>query len=331
MSAMTQPELYPLEFNPILQQRIWGGSKLAQIKASKQNPNANNIGESWEISTIPKNLSIVANGNLKGKNLKTLIENYREELVGKSVYERFGNELPLLIKFIDAKQDLSIQLHPNDALAKKRHQSLGKTEMWYIMEAEKNARLIMGFKQKTNQKTYQQHLKNNKLAEILHQEEVSVGDTFFIDTGTVHAIGGGILLAEIQQSSDVTYRLYDWNRIDKNGNTRELHTELALEAINYDTTKNAKIQYNRAVNTVNTMVKHPCFTTNFISINNSIERNYQSIDSFVIYVCLSGKATVDSLGTSITIKKGTSILLPAIAEHTKISSNDAKLLEVYID
>ncbi|MCL4162945.1 UNVERIFIED_CONTAM: hypothetical protein GTU68_029289, partial [Idotea baltica] len=221
--------IYPLKFIPILKERLWGGTKLRDVLGK---PIESDItGESWEISTVKGDVSIVSNGEFADISLQNLIDQYPEELLGKRVLERFGKEFPILIKFIDAKQDLSIQLHPNDELARKRHNSFGKTEMWYIMDADSDAKLIVGFNKDISKSEYSKSLEENRLLELLNYEKVKEGDTFFINTGKIHAIGAGVLLAEIQQTSDVTYRVFDFNRKDKNGDLRELHTELARDAI----------------------------------------------------------------------------------------------------
>jgi mannose-6-phosphate isomerase len=237
---LNKPTLYPLKFEPILKEKVWGGDKLAQFFGKQD---LNKTGESWEISCVKGDVSIVANGNLKGKSLLNLIQEYDARLLGNRVYKTFGSNFPLLFKFIDAKEDLSVQLHPNDQLAKKHHDSFGKTEMWYIMQAEENARIILGFNSAMNETRYVEKVAENKITDILHSENVKTGDSFLIEPGAVHAIGAGVVLAEIQQTSDVTYRIYDWDRPDINGELRELHLDLALEAINFDNL-DAKREYS---------------------------------------------------------------------------------------
>ena len=224
--------LYPLKFNPILKDKIWGGEKLKNI-LNKQTE-ASNIGESWEVSDVEGDTSIVTNGPLKGQSLKELLSNFKSDLLGEKNYAQFGTKFPLLIKFIDAKEDLSIQLHPNDTLAAERHNSFGKTEMWYVMQADQDSNLIVGFNQDMNAEKYLHHLDNKSLTEILNFDKVQAGDTYFIEVGRVHAIGAGVMLAEIQQTSDITYRVYDWDRVDDKGNERELHNDLAIDAIDFD-------------------------------------------------------------------------------------------------
>ena len=236
-------QLYPLKFQPILKEKIWGGQKLNKVL--NKSSLAKNVGESWEISDVEGDTSIVINGNLKGNSLKQLLEDYKDELIGTKNHKIFGNKFPLLIKFIDAKQDLSIQLHPNDELAAKRHNSFGKTEMWYVMQADDDANLIVGFNQEVTPETYLKHLENKTLTEILNFDTVKTGDTYFIEVGRVHAIGAGVLLAEIQQTSDITYRVYDWDRVDDQGNERELHNDLAIDAIDFEMENDFRVSYSK--------------------------------------------------------------------------------------
>jgi len=319
---------YPLKFNPIMKDRLWGGNKLESLfsKPSK----TNTTGESWEVSAVKDAISIVSNGNLKGTSLKQLIVDYSEDLLGKSVVQRFGNEFPILIKFIDAKLDLSIQLHPNDELAKKRHNSFGKTEMWYIMDADPGANLIVGFNKGVTKEAYKNSLEDNTLLDLLNYEEVSEGDTFFINTGKIHAIGAGVLLAEIQQTSDITYRVFDFNRKDKNGNLRELHTDLAVDAIDYDKKDDFKVAYKVDKNSTNAMVDCPYFKTNILSLDKDFYQDITKRDSFTIIMCVNGKAIVENEFGSTPVQKGETLLLPAKSSNMKISTTGAKLLEITI-
>ena len=255
--------LYPLKFEPILKERIWGGNKLSTVLGKQTE--IKNIGESWELSDVEGDISIISNGALQGQSLKELLETYQADLVGVKNYKTFGNKFPLLIKFIDAKKDLSIQLHPNDELAKKRHNSFGKTEMWYVMQADTNAKLIVGFNQKVSPEIYKKHLDAKMLTQILNFDQVKKGDSYFIEVGRVHAIGAGVMLAEIQQTSDITYRVYDWDRVDAHGNERELHNDLAIDAINFDMDNDFRVEYFKELNKSNGMVTCPYFTTNFYS------------------------------------------------------------------
>lgn len=320
-------KLHPLIFTPILQERIWGGEKL---KTEFNKPtDKTNIGESWEISDVEGFSSVVAEGNLKGKDLRELIETYKSELLGASVYERFDGKFPILIKFIDAKTDLSIQLHPDDELAKVRHNSFGKTEMWHVMSAEEGSRLILGLKEGVDPKTYLEHLEAKSLPQILNEEYVNKGDTYFIEAGLIHAIGGGIMLAEIQQTSDVTYRVYDWDRVDANGNSRELHNDLALDAIDFDGKENVKVDYSEEPDQTNKMVHCPYFKTNYMHLTKDIDK-VNPEDSFLIYICSEGSAGFESEGVRYEIKKGQSILIPASIKTFKIQTRGAELLEVFV-
>lgn len=319
--------LYPIKFTPILKDKIWGGNKLHTL-LNKQSTSPN-IGESWEISDVEGNPSLVENGSLKGQSIKQLLRKYKADFIGKKNYVQFGDTFPLLIKFIDAKADLSIQLHPNDELAAKRHNSFGKTEMWYVMQADSGANLIVGFNQPMNLETYKTHLNNKTLPEILNFDKVKPGDTYFIDGGRVHAIGAGVLLAEIQQTSDITYRIYDWDRLDNAGNPRGLHTDLALEAFNFDMPDNFRISYSKQANTSNAMVSCPYFTTNYLEITETITRR-NTRDSFLIYMCVEGQVTITTNDFSETLNTGQTVLIPAILEHIELASHQATLLEVYI-
>lgn len=319
--------LYPLKFQPILKEKIWGGQKLQQQfgKAS----NSKSLGESWEISTVPNDVSVVANGHLKGKSLQDLLEQYQSSLLGNKNYKRFGNDFPLLIKFIDAKDDLSIQLHPDDALAKARHNSFGKTEMWYVMQADDDANLIVGFNQKMNKETYLKHLNNKTLTQILNFDKVKEGDTYFIEAGRVHAIGAGVMVAEIQQTSNVTYRVYDWDRKDANGNQRELHNDIAIDAFKFNMEDNFRVAYQKQKNCPNTMVNCPFFTTNYLELDSETEKKNDK-DSFIIYMCVDGEVDVSTKTTVDKISKGETILIPAAIKEYKLQTKGAKLLEVYV-
>ncbi|WP_179335243.1 type I phosphomannose isomerase catalytic subunit [Winogradskyella costae] len=319
--------LYPLKFQPILKDKIWGGEKL-NLHFNKDS-DSKNLGESWEVSTVPNDISVVCNGELKGQSLQNLVNAHKSKLLGDKNWKRFGNEFPLLIKFIDAKEDLSIQLHPNDELAKKRHNSFGKTEMWYIMQADKDANLIVGFKGEVDKETYLKNLENNTLTEILNFDKVKEGDTYFIEAGRVHAIGAGVLLAEIQQTSDVTYRVYDWDRVDSNGNTRELHNDIAIDAFDFEMENNFKIDYLKQKNVSNEVVSCPFFTTNFIEITSDIEIE-NTHDSFLIYMCIDGDVEVSTEDSKEHISKGETILIPAEIKNFKLKSGYGKLLEVYV-
>ncbi|WP_411895446.1 type I phosphomannose isomerase catalytic subunit [Winogradskyella sp. A2] len=319
--------LYPLKFKPILKEKIWGGQKLNQFFNKESSSEQN--GESWEISAVPGDISVVSNGRLKGENLKSLISVYQRFLIGDKNFKRFGKDFPLLIKFIDAKEDLSIQLHPDDKLAKERHDSFGKTEMWYVMHADKDANLIVGFNQEMNPEKYQKHLQDKTLTKILNFDKVKEGDTYFIEAGRVHAIGAGVLLAEIQQTSDVTYRVYDWDRTDNDGNERELHNDIAIDAFKFDMKDDFRVDYKKLKNASNEMVSCPFFTTNYLELDTEIEK-INNEDSFVIYICVDGEVEILTDKRIDKISKGETILIPAAFTSFKLKTKGAKLLEVYV-
>ena len=316
--------LYPLKFTPILKERLWGGTKLKDVL--HKNIDSDITGESWELSGVPGDVSVVANGELKGKSLNEIIADNPDALLGESVLKRFGKDFPILIKFIDAKQDLSIQLHPNDELAKERHNSFGKTEMWYVMDADPGAQLIVGFNKDVAKEEYKQSIKDDTLLDLLNYETVEEGSTFFINTGKIHAIGAGVLLAEIQQTSDVTYRVFDFNRKDKEGNLRELHTEMAIDAMDYQKKDDFKVAYPNVENASNKMVDCPYFKTNYLELTADIKK--ETPDSFSIYMCVSGSAEIDNGFGKATISKGETVLLAASSSFIDIKTTNCKLLEV---
>ncbi|MGB0881146.1 MAG: type I phosphomannose isomerase catalytic subunit [Polaribacter sp.] len=318
-----------IKFEPILKEKIWGGEKLKTLLDKKST--RNNIGESWEISDVEGDTSMVVNGTLAGKNLKELISEYKGNLVGDKIYTHFGEKFPLLIKYIDAKEALSIQLHPHDDLAKKRHNSFGKTEMWYVMQADQKANLIVGFQKDVTSEEYLHHLENKSLTAILNIDEVKKGDVYFIPTGRVHAIGAGVLLAEIQQTSDITYRIYDWDRPNPDGTFRDLHTKEAIDAIDYSSKKSYKTVYSSIQNTSSEIVSCPYFTTNVLPIKGSISLHHADKDCFVIYMCVSGNVVFEYKNQTEIVKMGETILVPACIKNIKITSEESsELLEVYI-
>lgn len=318
-------KLYPLQFNPIFKERIWGGTKLKTLLNKAIHSDI--TGESWELSTVEGDVSIVANGDLKGKSLTELIDQFPNEILGTEVYQQFGKQFPLLFKYLDAREDLSIQVHPNDALAKKRHNSFGKTEMWYVMQADDDAELIVGFKEKSSKEEYVKNLENKTLLNILDTKKAQKGDVFFLETGTVHAIGAGLLVAEIQQTSDITYRLYDFDRVDANGNKRELHIDLALDAMNYNKVNSQK-NYTKEENKSNEIVDCQYFTTNFIPLNNKINV-YKSGETFTVYMCTEGNFEIEIDDTIYSYKQGDTVLIPARIRNYYLNGN-ASLLEIYI-
>jgi mannose-6-phosphate isomerase len=318
-------KIYPLVFEPILKDRIWGGTKLQTVLS--KDIATQSVGESWEISTVPGDVSIVKNGSFQGKSLNELVAGYPQEILGTKVHKHYGTEFPLLFKFLDAKEDLSIQLHPNDELAKKRHNSFGKTEMWYVMQADEKSRIIVGFKENSSPEEYLRHLENKTLPSILKEIPVSKGDVFFLETGTIHAIGAGIVIAEIQQTSDITYRVYDWDRVDAKGNSRELHIDLALEAINYNKVM-AQKEYDTLPNESNLVVECPYFTTNFIPLDGKINFRKEG-DSFSVLMCTEGEFELIFNDSGWVFKKGETVLLPAAMTDYQLKGK-ASLLEIYL-
>lgn len=325
--AIKNPELYPLKFNPVYSYRIWGGEKLKTVLNKDYDEDL--IGESWEISDVEDNETRVSDGALKGKTLRELTDLYQADFVGDKVYKQFGNEFPLLIKFIDAKTPLSIQVHPSNELAKERHNSFGKNEMWYIMQADKDAEIIVGFSKEVLKEEYVEHVNNSTVEDILNIEKVNEGDTFYIPTGRVHAIGAGVLLAEIQQTSNITYRIYDYNRVDaKTGETRELHTALAVDAIDYNYYDTYKTDYKAELNKSSRLVHSAYFKTNIVEIEGAMDMDYSNLDSFVIYMCVEGGMTLECQNEIYTLNKGESILLPAAINSVKlIADKKSRILE----
>jgi len=324
--------LYPLKFEPIFKDYIWGGSKLKE-KLNKQVPsNLSRCAESWELSSVQDNISVVSNGFLAGNNLQELIEIYMGDLVGDKVYSKFGNELPILIKLIDATDTLSIQVHPNNEIAKKRHHAFGKTEMWYILESEPNSKIIAGFNKNVTKDEFQKYLATSKLQEILNLEQVYKDDIFFLPSGRVHAIGKGILLAEIQQASDITYRIYDWDRVDANGKPRELHTDLALDVIDYKKHDTYKFSKPNLINEPSELISCEFFDVHRQTFEKAIDKDYYLLDSFVIYLCLDGEFDIlYAEGNIESLAKGETVLIPAdLKELTLKPKNSATILEVFI-
>lgn len=318
--------LYPLKFTPILKEKVWGGDKLNRILNKN---GGSRTGESWEISGVEKNISIVSNGVLKDKSLEWLTETYKEELLGEEVYKEYGTVFPLLFKFIDAHQDLSIQVHPDDEIADSRHRSFGKTEMWYILDNKPKANLIIGFNREINKEEFAGAVSRKEVVGLLKREPVNRGDAFIIKPGVVHAIGSGILLAEIQQTSDITYRIYDWDRPDSNGEIRELHVEMALDAINFSP-ETARLDYNQQMNVPVHIGKTAYFEVNKLSLSKEFNRSLDFANSFKVYMCISGEAVIQSNGFSGNIQSGETILIPAGLKDLKFITSEASFLEVFI-
>jgi mannose-6-phosphate isomerase len=324
-------DLYPLKFEPVLKEKIWGGNALA-TRYNKKSSGQKLIGESWEISAVPDNLSVVINGFLAGNSIEELIEVYMGDITGDAVFEKFGNEFPLLIKFIEAREDLSIQVHPGNAMARERHNAYGKTEMWYILESEKNTKIYTGFREGVTKEMYTEALKNGRITELLNIESVAPGDTFFTPAGRVHAIGAGTVLAEIQQTSDITYRIFDWNRKNDGKKPRELHTELALDAIDFSATGESRISELPEPNETVNLVSCEFFNTNLIRFDRSLIREYYAIDSFVVYICIEGEFLINWDGNSEKVTKGETVLLPAMIKEVALQPlEEARTLEIYIN
>ena len=318
----------PLKFNALLKSTLWGGDKIIPFK--NLDIQQENVGESWEISGVKGNETIVADGPYAGKKLNELVEELKGKLVGEDNYQRFGNEFPLLIKFIDARQDLSIQVHPTDEIAKMQGKERGKTEMWYLMDSDKDATLLCGLKKKITPKEYAQMVENDTIVDAIDRYEVKEGDCFFLPAGRIHAIGTGCFLAEIQQTSDVTYRIYDFKRKDKDGNYRQLHTKEAAECINYNVESNYRTEYTPVKNQGVSLVQCPYFNTAVYDLNEPMTIDYSELDSFVILIGVKGNATItDNEGNTFTLQAGESVLVPATTETLKVDGK-IKFLETYV-
>lgn len=323
-------KLYPLKFNSILKSIIWGGNEICKFKGIT--PEQEGVGESWEISSVEGNVSVIANGELAGKDLSEVIASYKDQLVGKNNFETFGTTFPLLIKFIDARDNLSIQVHPDDELAKKRHNSFGKTEMWYVINAAPEAFLYSGFEKQMTPDSYVKSIEDNTFVDSLAKHNVKAGDVFFLPAGRVHAIGAGTFIAEIQQTSNITYRIYDYNRKDANGNGRELHTELAKDAIDFKLYDDYKNLYVRKENQPVLLESCRYFTTNLLELTKDVTRDYSETDSFVAYICMGGACSIrDDKGNDLSVKQGETILIPADTKSVNISpEGSVLLLETYV-
>ena len=325
-----QNGLYPLVFHPHYKEKLWGGQKIRTV-LNKNFGDLRNCGETWEISGVDGNISVVAEGPLAGQSLTDLIDNYKGKLLGEKVFAKFGTRFPLLVKFIDANDDLSIQVHPHDEMAHARHDSFGKTEMWYIMQADEGATLISGFNQEMDKEKYQEYFDSGRLTEILNREEAEANDVFFLPAGRVHTIGKGLLLAEIQQTSDITYRIYDFDRVGVDGKKRELHVEQALDAIDYKQYEEYKTSYTAEKDQSTNLVSCRYFVTNRLDLEGPMNRDYSTIDSFVIYVSVGGKATLNVGDTSYKLGMGQAMLVPAAVDQVEIvPEGHINLLEAWV-
>lgn len=328
--------LYPLLFQPNLHQLVWGSNRIREWKGLDSA--MDNIGESWEVSAVEGKESVIANGELAGRNLREVCSEYKERLIGKTVWHKYEGTFPLLAKFIGAEKDLSIQVHPDDDLAKERHNCLGKNEMWYIIDNKPDAKLYSGFKESIRREEYQKRVEEGTICDVLQEHNVNKGDMFYIPAGRVHAICGGILLAEIQQSSDITYRIYDYNRPGLDGKPRQLHTELAVDAIDYNVEDDYKTHYTIRHNKPSHAITCPFFQINILDVDDKTTRHLRKCDSFVIYMCLQGECTITpeaNEAAAVTIKEGYSCLVPAEIADVKIVPSEGTtktcLLESFID
>lgn len=321
--------LYPLIFHSIYKDKIWGGRKLFSHLGKDFLPQTR-CGESWEVSGLPSDDSIVKNGELAGTSLSFLLRVYQEVLVGKSLYARFGNRFPLLVKFIDAHDDLSIQVHPGDALAGAKHDSPGKTEMWYVVQADPGATLIAGFNQPVGAAQCRERFETGRVHDILNRQAVAAGDVFFLPAGRVHAIGKGILVAEIQQASDVTYRIHDHDRVDANGSRRALDTDDAIAALDFGFYQDCRIRYRKILNAPARLVHCEHFTTNILECSETVVRNYP-FDSFVIHVCVHGSYTIDYEQGHLDVRAGDCVLVPAAIRSVMLETDSGfKILECFV-
>jgi mannose-6-phosphate isomerase len=324
-------ELYPLKFRPVFDDRMWGGEKIRTRMGLDFSPMAR-CAEAWILSGYEGKQTTVSNGFLEGNEINELVEVYMDDLVGGKVFENTGDVFPLLIKFIDSRDWLSIQVHPDDELAHRRSMPNGKTEMWYVIDADKDAQLISGFSRKVSQKQYLDHLQHKTLPGILNYEKVNAGDVFFMPAGRIHALGPGILLTEIQQTSDATFRIYDWDRVDADGKGRDLHTDLALAAIDFDLHADYKTSWKPRLNETVNLATCSYFSTNFLELAQPLQKNYEELDSFVIYICLEGSMVLEyGSNEKIAVMKGEVILIPAIIDRISIfPDKKVKFLEVFI-
>ncbi len=329
---MMMNSLYPLKFKPSFKERLWGGKRLHTVLGKTACP-MEKCGESWELSAVEGHISEISNGFLAGNNLQEAIEIYMDELVGEKIYDRYGPEFPLLIKFIDAEDDLSIQVHPGDELSKERHSAYGKTEMWYVVDAYPGSKLISGFNQPVDREKYLRHMETGRLTDLLLSEEVNPGDVFFIPAGRVHAIGKGILVAEIQQTSDVTYRIYDFDRLDKHGKKRKLHTDLALDALDFSWQEAYKTRYSVVKNQSVELASCTYFTTNLLELDQPVAKEYAYLDSFVIYMGIGGDVKLTWDGGEEVIGHGETLLVPASFDSFTLTpqTGEARLLEIYVE
>ena len=326
-------KLYPFLFEPNLHAVVWGGKRLRPYKGLEKTDEP--IGESWEVSAVPSSTSIISNGALAGKDLNSVTSILPEEILGEAVVKKYGTKLPLLVKFIDAESDLSIQVHPNDEMARREHGKFGKSEIWYIIDAKPGSYLYAGFKKEITPEDYKRRVADGTIVEVLAKHTVKAGDVFYLPAGRVHAICGGILLAEVQQSSDVTYRIFDYNRPGMDGKPRELHTELAAQALDFHVEDDYRTQYSNLSGRANRIIDSPHFSVRVTEMTGIFHRNLIKYDSFIISMCIKGdcKIRLRTTGDEILLKEGNSTLIPAaIADYDVIPLHGkTRILDAYID
>ncbi len=329
--TMKEQGLYPLKFMPLFKDKIWGGNKIRDIVGIDYSP-LNRCGELWVLSALEGNETVVENGFLAECTLPEVIEMYNDELLGEENFDRFSTEFPLLIKLIDANDNLSIQVHPDDDYAYKHGMENGKTEMWYVLQADEGSEIYVGFNEKETKADIINRLRNKTFKEVMHKDIAQQGDLFFIPAGTMHAIGKGILLAEIQQSSDATFRLYDWDRKDEEGNPRQLHLEQGLEVLDLSKQEGtAKVHYHYHLNETNNLVECPYFVTNIMPLTQGLKKDYSNSDTFYLYFCVAGKGFVSSMGHRIPLSAGEILMIPAIAKDAIIEPSPMmEILEITI-
>ncbi len=325
----TKKMMQALKFYPILKEKVWGGKKLKTVL--NKSSDSDKIGESWELSGLPGNISVVSEGEFKGQTLNHLISKYKDVLVGKRVFEKYGENFPLLIKFIDAADDLSVQVHPNDETAQKLYGQNGKNELWYIMDSDRNSELILGLNKTLNTEEFRNSINRNTLTENLNTVKIKKGDVYFIPAGRIHAIKKGVLLAEIQQASDMTYRIYDWNRKGLDGKYRKLHIDEACKVAELKTKKSYLTKYSEKINTFVQCVSNQYFSVNLLKFNTEIVKNYSETDSFIIFICTKGSFRLMYSKNEIKVSFGETVLLPAVIKKIKlIPDKESELLEVFI-
>ncbi len=320
---------YPLTFEPLYKEKIWGGTQLNKLKQIQ--PPLPKLGESWEISDVGDDVSIVLKGALANKSLRWILEKYSEQVMGKRVSQRFGTQFPILIKYINAAQDLSIQLHPDDMIAKAKHDSFGKTEMWYVMDSDPGAGLTLGFKETTNEVAFAKAIQNNHLPALLNFQTTEKGDSFLIKPGFVHAIGAGITLAEIQQSSDLTYRVHDYNRLDDAGNPRELHVEEAIAAADYSMAEGHQIQYDRDLLGRQKLAETNYFETDILQFTGTHAIQLCPDESFTIVMNVGESCNLSHKGESYSFNNAQTYLIPAAIKELDVTCDgNGKLLLVHL-